>query len=191
MAKKNTSAKAEKKNALMEDTNLDSQEGVVREMPEDGDDDVIIAEPNKAGQLGAVKLPKAPARPATAKKDGEKAGSQPTKADFEGAHKALDLARELSERNVAREAEGDAKRTKRKLAAEETTKFMIPLGIGERHGAVETVTINGYRLSIKKGMLVEIPLSVANILMEHLNVRSEAAEKFDLHRDEATEEALG
>lgn len=188
-ASRSTSKKAEEKNVLAGD--LDSQEGVVTEVEEDEEEsDVIVAESRTVGgQRGATKV--YPPSPSTeGVKEKSRTSSAPAKADFDAAHKALDLAKELSDREVNREVEGDARATKRKLAAEDTTKFMIPFGIGEKHGAVETVTINGYRLSIKKGVLVDIPLTVASILMKHLDVRSDVAEKFALHRDEATEEAL-
>lgn len=117
--------------------------------------------------------------------------AEPRVAGDRGAKKVFpSTRREPTEKEISRAQEGDARATKRKLAQEDTTKFMIPFGIGEKHGAVETVTINGYRLTIKKGVLVEIPLTVAKLLMKHLDVRSEVAEKFALHRDEATEEAL-
>lgn len=169
---------------------LDSQEGVVNEIPsEDEDSDVIVAHPRVAGELRVRKLAPAPEKKA-AVKETSRASQQPAKADFDAAHKALDLARDLSEREVAKSAEGDARMAKRKLADAPTTKFMVPFDIGEKHGAVVTVTVNGYRLSIKKGVLVEIPVPVAELLMKHLDVRSDVAEKFALHRDEATEEAL-
>lgn len=190
-AKKNAAKTSSAKSVLAGD--VEPKGSLVKEVVKEEDTDVIVATPRRAGELGAEKLTASvlprPEKPAKADKDGE--GARAGKPDFDAAHKALDLARDLSERNVAKEAEGDAKRTKRILASQPTTKFMVPFDIGERHGAVITVTINGYRLSIKKGVLVEIPVGVAQVLMDHLNVRSEAAEQFDLHRDEATEEALG
>jgi len=185
-AKKNAAKKSSAKSVLAGDS-----EPIVKEVAQEEDTDVIVATPRRAGELGAEKIPASVLpRPAAKKEESKSEGKAPVKADFDAAKKALDLAYDLSERDIARSAEGDAKRTKRALAAQETTKFMVPFDIGERHGAVITVTINGYRLSIKKGVLVEIPVGVAQVLMDHLNVRSEAAEQYDLHRDDATEEAL-
>lgn len=56
---------------------------------------------------------------------------------------------------------GDALAMKKALEKEPKVSYYIPLGIGEKKGAYETVTLNGYRLTIKKGVRVEIPKPMA------------------------------
>lgn len=115
----------------------------------------------------------------------EKSGNL-DKDHFAGLRKAIDVAEAATRSQVEREARSDEKRTKAALAEAPKTKWLIQLAPGERPGAVETVTINGYRLSIRKGVLVEIPVPVAEILAAHYNVLSEvAADKMSKAGDEA------
>lgn len=67
---------------------------------------------------------------------------------------------------------GDAERTKKILANEPKISYIIPLGFGEKMGAYETVSINGYKLTIQKGTRVEIPLSMAKLLDEYLGIQN-------------------
>lgn len=53
---------------------------------------------------------------------------------------------------------------KAKLDKQEKITIMIPLGAGEKTGASESVILNGYRLNIRKGMYVEVPEQVANVI---------------------------
>jgi hypothetical protein len=56
---------------------------------------------------------------------------------------------------------GDALAMKKELEKAPKVSYYIPLGIGEKKGAYETVTLNGYKLTIKKGVRVEIPKPMA------------------------------
>lgn len=63
---------------------------------------------------------------------------------------------------------------KQKAFFESQPKVMmnIPLKDGERAGeAYESVNVNGYRLQIQKGVVVSLPLGVAEILSEHYNIQ--------------------
>ena len=76
-------------------------------------------------------------------------------------------------RNVTQLMTEDAKKIKKKLSTQPKTNFYIPLTTGEKLGqAYETVTINGYRLEIKKGMMVEVPQQVADMLTSYLNIQT-------------------
>ncbi len=81
--------------------------------------------------------------------------------------------------------------TKEKLDAEEHTNFIIPMADGEAEGAYDTVQINGYRLTIKKGVMVNIPISVANLLAEKYRINMTAGMEKRADRDNAHSEALG
>ncbi len=80
--------------------------------------------------------------------------------------------------------------TKEILEREEKVNFYIPLESGEKAGAVETVTINGYRTVVKKGVMQMLPKSVVAMLAEHYKISAEAGKEMRADRDEATLEAL-
>jgi hypothetical protein len=74
--------------------------------------------------------------------------------------------------------------TKAILAKEQKTMFIIPLVPPEKEGAYEIVNINGYQLTIKKGVMVEIPISIANILADHYRISMSAGSDKLLSRNE-------
>jgi len=80
--------------------------------------------------------------------------------------------------------------TKRKLMAGPKTMFMIPLAPGEKEGATEMVQLNGYKLTIKKGAMVEIPVPMANILAAHYRIEMSAGSEKRLDRSEDVAKAL-
>ena len=71
------------------------------------------------------------------------------------------------------------------------TQFVIPLAPGEKVGAVETVSINGWKLTIKKGALVTIPVAVMQVLANYYKVSTEAGQDKLIDRDDRTLNALG
>lgn len=80
------------------------------------------------------------------------------------------------EENTADYLARTIKETEAILAKEPKTNFIIPLSSGEKPGAYEIVNINGYQLTIKKGEMVEIPKSVADILAEHYRITMNAGQ---------------
>ena len=52
------------------------------------------------------------------------------------------------------------------LSKQPKVSIIIPLEKGESKNAVETVILNGYRLNIKKGVYVEVPKQVADIIKD-------------------------
>lgn len=85
--------------------------------------------------------------------------------------------------NIASEMKSDIEVTRANLAKEEQVHFMIPLGIGEKAGAVEEVWINGYYSKIPKGVMTIVPKSIMQILANKYQVANEAGAEFrlDLH----------
>lgn len=55
---------------------------------------------------------------------------------------------------------------KHKLAGEQKFAFYVPLDPGEKKGAVRPVIINGYRCEVPKGMQVQLPYSIYQLLMQ-------------------------
>lgn len=74
--------------------------------------------------------------------------------------------------------------TREKLMNGPKTFFVVPLDAGEKPGAVETVNINGWKLTIKKGALVEIPIAVMKILANYYKVSLEAGQDKLIDRNE-------
>ena len=83
------------------------------------------------------------------------------------------------------------KAMKAHLDSQPKISFLIPLMPGEKEGAFETVILNGYRYTIKKGVMVRIPKQVAEILSESYKIQMSAGSDKLVSRDEKTQEALG
>jgi hypothetical protein len=81
--------------------------------------------------------------------------------------------------------------TKAILDAQEHTNFIIPMADGEQEGAYDTIQINGYKLTIKKGVMVNIPIAVANLLAEKYRINMTAGMNKRIDRDNEHSEALG
>ena len=63
---------------------------------------------------------------------------------------------------------------KAKLAAQPKVRIIIPKDKHEKEGSFETVQLNGYTYQIKKGVYVEVPQQIADIIMESNKQISEA-----------------
>jgi hypothetical protein len=81
--------------------------------------------------------------------------------------------------------------TKDILAKSPHVNFIVPLGEGENAGSSETVQINGYRLTIQKGVMVNIPVQVANLLAEKYRIAMTAGQEKRIDRASDVSEALG
>jgi hypothetical protein len=68
--------------------------------------------------------------------------------------------------------------------------FLIPLAEGEKAPAYETVQINGYKLTVEKGKMVNIPMPVANLLAEKYRIQMEAGKDKRVDRASDILEAL-
>ena len=80
--------------------------------------------------------------------------------------------------------------TKKILETEPKVSFIIPLMPGEKEGAYEIVNLNGYQVTIKKGVMVDIPRSIAEILANHYRITMSAGQDKLLGRSQDTDEAL-
>lgn len=86
---------------------------------------------------------------------------------------------------------GKAAKMKEHLDAQPKVGFVIPLGIGEKPGAIETWQANGYRLNILKGVMVMLPKQVVESLAESYQMTSVAGQEFLADRDAEHKEKLG
>lgn len=82
------------------------------------------------------------------------------------------------------------KQTKEILSKSPHVQFIIPRTDTEPANAVETVQINGYRLTIQKGVMVNIPIQVANLLAEKYRINMTAGQDKRIDRDANTQKAL-
>lgn len=82
--------------------------------------------------------------------------------------------------------------TKELLAMEPKMNFVIPLEPGEKAGVdFRAVTINGYRFEVKKGVYVELPQSVAKLLMEAYNIENNVFSNHPLNLDRKNDRDRG
>ena len=85
---------------------------------------------------------------------------------------------------------GDALRTKEIMDKEPKVSYIIPLQIGERKGAYETASINGYKLTIQKGVRVMIPEPFAKLLDEMLGIQETVGQDMRVDRNKDVQDAL-
>lgn len=69
----------------------------------------------------------------------------------------------------------DAQRTKAFMDKQPKVPYIYPLNFGEKKGAEITVTTNGYKLTIMKGVRVMIPEPMARDLDAERGIQEEAA----------------
>ncbi len=71
-----------------------------------------------------------------------------------------------------------AQKMKEYLWSQPKVTIMIPLEQGEKEGTTLPVTLNGYRLNIRKNTYVEVPKPVADLLMDILKQNEAAGRDF-------------
>lgn len=160
---KKTSKEVKKKNPLLdadEDTSVNEEETADEAVSEDADE----AEDEGAEE----EAPVAPKKPVKAKVEAPVAPKV----------------------NIGNELQSDIRRTKAALDAEEKIRFFVPLFEGEKKGGIHQCFINGYMYPVKKGVMTEVPISIANLLADHYRITSEAGEDFRLDRDDKKADAL-
>lgn len=130
-----------------------------------------IGDANEAAGLNRDGSPKAapvaPVAPAAP------VASKPGPADFTGL-------RDMQIPHVKDAPGGGASLTeealliKEKLAKQPKFPFFIPLDPGEVKGAYRPVIINGYRCEVKKGVMVQLPESIYQLLLQSYQAEAEA-----------------
>lgn len=82
--------------------------------------------------------------------------------------------------------------TKYILDNSEQVNFVVPLADSELPGAYETTQINGYRLVLRKGDMVKIPIQVAMLIAEKYKIAMNAGSEKRLdNASKETTDALG
>jgi hypothetical protein len=83
-----------------------------------------------------------------------------------------------------------AEEMKAYLATQPKVSIMIPLERGEKKGATQPFTINGYRFNVPKGQMIQVPEQVAQMVSERFNVDLEIRGKSIENRDQDARSAL-
>lgn len=95
------------------------------------------------------------------------------------------VAKSSLPKNEVQEYQDRVAQTREKLMNGPKVMFMVPMQPGEKPGAVETVNINGFKLTIQKGVMVEIPVAMAKVLANYLQVEMNAGSDKLIDRDES------
>jgi len=113
-----------------------------------------------------------------------------TQAEEQVQEKSVETPAQPEQRSGAKE-EADFNKTvsdmKSYLAEQPKVSVYVPLEIGEdlRSHPFVPVTINGYRLNVPKGVRVDVPKPVADIIFESLNIYEDnSANSMRADRDE-------
>lgn len=80
--------------------------------------------------------------------------------------------------------------TKEKLDKSPRITYAIPLAVGEPAGSIETVTINGYRIEIRKGVMVEMPRPVFDLIANKYQIEQSAGAGMRADRSSSTINSL-
>lgn len=101
----------------------------------------------------------------------------------------------ITEKKVAEELKTDIQRMKEHLAKQRKVSIMIPLEQGMSLETAEkvpfVVSINGYRLSIRRGVFVEVPEQVADMIKARLQSEGTIGSQFEIGNSPSKVEALG
>ena len=111
--------------------------------------------------------------------------------DVEEVKKEVKVSTKVDKKETLTLSSDPAVNTKNKLAKGEHVNFIIPMATGEKPGAYEVVSINGYRLTIQKGVMVNIPIAIANLIAEKYKINMEAGSDKKINRSALTTEVLG
>lgn len=101
----------------------------------------------------------------------------------------------VSEAQVAKAHTTDQQKMKAHLDAQPKIKVMIPFDAGVDARVAKkipfVVNLNGYRYEIPRGVFVDVPQQIAEVVMERLESEGKIGEEYRLDRDPAKQQALG
>lgn len=101
----------------------------------------------------------------------------------------------VTEKDVDKALRSDKDKMKAHLETQRKVSIMIPLEAGVPPAVAEKIpfvlNLNGYRISIKRGVFVEVPEQVAEHIKERLESEGKIGSQYRLDRDPAKQEALG
>lgn len=104
--------------------------------------------------------------------------------------KVLTPAAQIKADAIAKFPKDIVAQTKYILENSPQTNFIIPLAEGEAPGTFEEPQINGYKVKVPKGTMVNIPIQIANILAEKYRIQMTAGQEKRIDRASDVSEAL-
>lgn len=75
--------------------------------------------------------------------------------------------------DLANRVKNKANQQKAYLDAQPKVSVLIPFAKGEKKGVTQPFTINGYRLNVPKGVMIQVPQQIAEMIAERFNVELE------------------
>ncbi len=134
------------------------------------------------------------ATPAETPEEPETETSEETEEEPEAPVEPAPKAK-VTDREVEKQWRGDAQKMKDHLAKQKKVSIMIPLEVGVAPEVAEkipfVVNMNGYRFQIKRGVFVEVPEQVADMIKERLESEGKIGRNLRIDRNQNTLEALG
>lgn len=109
------------------------------------------------------------------------------------APKAVNEA--VEEKKAERELRNDAKAMKAALDKQPKVSIMIPFEVGENPETGKKVpfhvNVNGYKMDIPRGVYVEVPAQIADMIKERLESEGKIGSQWRIDRDANKQNALG
>mgnify|MGYP003472704081 FL=1 len=101
----------------------------------------------------------------------------------------------VSDRQVETAWRSDAQKMKEHLDSQRKVAIMIPLEAGVPPAVAEKIpfdlNLNGYHVSVKRGVFVEVPEQIAVMIQQRLESEGKIGSEYRIDRDPAKQEALG
>lgn len=101
----------------------------------------------------------------------------------------------VAEQDANRALMEDAKKMKDHLEAQTKVSIMIPFEVGENPETGKKVpfhvNLNGYAMNIPRGVYVEVPMQIADIIKARLESEGKIGADWRIDRDARKQEALG
>lgn len=101
----------------------------------------------------------------------------------------------VAEQNADKALKTDAAKMKAHLDAQTKVSIMIPFEVGENPEVGKNVpfhvNVNGHKMDIPRGVYVEVPMQIADMIKERLESEGKIGSQWRIDRDSKKVEALG
>ena len=170
----------------------------LRALAKDNELDASGTKEDLVERLAEAGVGAAPAAPTTSA-DSENSDAPTNEASNEESQEekppVATAAESQLQRQADRELKTDAQKMKAHLDAQPKVSIMIPFEVGENRENEKKVkfhvNLNGYALDIPRGVYVDVPRQVAEIIKERLESEGKIGADWRIDQDPAKQEALG
>lgn len=163
------------------------------ELDASGTKEELVERLAEAGVTGAATA--ASDTPAENQNDGAPPDDNQAPETTEEPTPATPAPEQQLQRQADRELKTDAQKMKAHLEAQPKVSIMIPFEVGENPELGKKVkfpvNMNGYAMEIPRGIYVEVPKQVADLIKERLESEGKIGNEWRIDRDPAKQEALG